>query len=377
MENNYSIKIARNTADQISGTRGNAGMLPTVGLAGTFSDNQTFEQSGAAARANIDLGWTVFDGLRMFAAYDRLKTLDEINNVSFRTTVEHTIRQVINHYYLIVSTEQQLRSIQQTLEVSQARHDYVLARYEIGSASKLDVLNARVDFNTDSSAYRRCLEQILSAKINLNQLLARPLDTDFQVVDDIPYAQDLDYADILNKALEQNTELNISRLQTIVAEASKKEIDALLMPTVSLNAGYDLFTHNASDRGFYYSVGLRMNLFDGLETQRRRRNVQLSLESAKLAEEASLLNLEAQLRLNFINYQTNRDMVSLETENIEAARENMDISLERYRLGNLSALELREAQRNYLNAINRYTNSLFLTKLSETILLQLAGELGG
>jgi outer membrane protein TolC len=232
-----------------------------------------------------------------------------------------------------------------------------------------------VDFNTDSSTYRRSLEQILSAKTSLNELLARPVNTDFSVVDEIPYAQYLNFSEIHSKALEQNTALNISRLQTMMFEASKKEMNALLMPTVSLNAGYDLFDYNLLNRGFYYGATARMNLFNGLETQRKRRNAQLDFENAQHAEDASLLNLETQLRLNFINYETNRDLVSLETENIEIAKQNMEISLERYQLGSLSALELREAQRNYLNAINRYTNSLYLTKLSETILLQLAGEL--
>ncbi|MDR0438336.1 MAG: TolC family protein [Bacteroidales bacterium] len=372
LENNYSIKIAKNTTEQVYASWGNAGASPSIALNGNFSKN---EPTDATARASIDLGWTVFDGLGMFAAHNRFKSFEEINSISFRSTVENTIRQVMNQYYLIVSTEHQLKSIKQTLDVSHARYEYVLARYEIGSASKLDVLNAKVDYNTDSSSYLRSLELILSAKTSLNQLLARPVDVDFQVVEDIPYAQYLDYAEIRAKALEQNTDLNISRLETQMAEFSKKEVNALLMPTVSVNAGYDLYNHNMLDRGFYYGAGVRMNLFNGLETQRRRRNAKLVYESAQYAEDASLLNLETQLRLNFINYQTNRDLVNLESENIEVAKQNMDISLERYQLGSLSALELRESQRNYLNAINRYTNSLYLTKLSETILLQLAGEL--
>jgi outer membrane protein TolC len=311
----------------------------------------------------------------MFAALNRFKSLDEINSINFRAVVETTIRQVINQYYLIVSTEQQLKSIRQSLVVSQARFDFVQARYEVERASGLEVLNSRVDFNTDSASFRRSSEQILSAKTILNQLLARPVDTDFQVVEGIPYAQSLDYAEIHVKALEQNADLNISRLQTIMSESTKKEIDALLMPTINLNAGYDIFNLNYMSRGFYYGATARMNLFNGLETQRRRRNAQLNYENAKIAEDISLLNLETQLRLNFINYQTNRDLVGLETENVEIARRNMEISLERYQLGSLSPLELREAQRSYLNAINRFTNSLYLTKLSETILLQLTGEL--
>jgi len=378
LENNFSIRIAKNTSEQVNATWGSAGMLPSVNVNANYSITEAPGDARAFARSrgSVELGWTVFDGFRMFAAYDRFKSIDELNSVLFRATVENVIRQVISQYYLIVSAEQQLKSIRQTLAVSQARYDYVLARFELESASRLAMLNARVDFNTDSSTYRRSLEQILSAKTNLNQLLARDINTDFTVVDEIPYARNLNFNEIHAKALEQNTDLNISRLQALMVESQKREINSLLMPTVSLNAGYDLFVLDMTSRGLFYGATVRMNLFNGLETQRRRRNAQIAFENAQHAESATRLNLEAQLRLNFINYETNRDLVELESENIQIARQNMDISLVRYQLGALSALELREAQRNYLNAINRYTNSLFLTKLSETILLQLAGELG-
>jgi len=377
LENNFSIQIARNISDQVNATWGSAGMLPTIGIGGNYSISEApgDAQAIARARATVELNWTVFDGFRMFAAHNRLRSMDEISSVNFRVAVENTIREVINQYYLIVSAEQQLRSIRQSLMVSQTRFDFVQARHEVGSASRLDVLNARVDFNTDSSAYRRSLEQMLSAKTNLNQLLARPVDIQFQVADYIPRSSDLDFAEIHARALEQNADLNISRLQTVISEASRREITALHMPTISLNAGYDFFNYNLIGRGVFYGATLRMNLFNGLETQRRQRNARLAVENAHIAEQATLLNLKTQLRLHFINYETNRDLVNLEAENIEIAQQNMEISLERYQLGNLTALELREAQRNYLNAINRYINSLFLTKVSETILLQLAGML--
>ncbi|MDR1951812.1 MAG: TolC family protein, partial [Bacteroidales bacterium] len=243
LENNYSIKVARNTSEQVNATLGSAGMLPSVNVNGNYSKSEAPGDANALARAraSVELGWTIFDGFRMFAALNRFKSLDEINSINFRAVVENTIRQVINQYYLIVSTEQQLKSIRQSLVVSQARFDFVQARYDVERASGLEVLNSRVDFNTDSASFRRSSEQILSAKTILNQLLARPVDTDFQVVEGIPYAQSLDYAEIHVKALEQNADLNISRLQTIMSESTKKEIDALLMPTINLNAGYDIF----------------------------------------------------------------------------------------------------------------------------------------
>jgi outer membrane protein len=53
----------------------------------------------------------------------------------------------------------------------------------------------------------------------------------------------------------------------------------------------------------------------------------------------------------------------------------MDITLEKFRLGSVAPLEFREAQRNYIDASARYTNSQYEAKLAEIALMQLSGSL--
>jgi outer membrane protein TolC len=67
--------------------------------------------------------------------------------------------------------------------------------------------------------------------------------------------------------------------------------------------------------------------------------------------------------------------LALELENIELARENVTIQLERFRQGVSTYLELREAQISMLQANARLISAMYNTKVAETELLRLKGDL--
>jgi outer membrane protein TolC len=75
-----------------------------------------------------------------------------------------------------------------------------------------------------------------------------------------------------------------------------------------------------------------------------------------------------------MNYQNSIDLITLERENLGVARENAEIALERYRLGNSNALELREAQRNAVEAETRMIDAIYNTKIAEIELMRLSGQ---
>ncbi|MEI6817354.1 MAG: TolC family protein, partial [Bacteroidota bacterium] len=87
------------------------------------------------------------------------------------------------------------------------------------------------------------------------------------------------------------------------------------------------------------------------------------------------LVVESGLLKTFRTFQTNMEALKLEEENYTLAKENVDIALERYRLGSSSALELKIAQQSYEDADNRVVLARYATKISETELMRLNGIL--
>lgn len=74
-------------------------------------------------------------------------------------------------------------------------------------------------------------------------------------------------------------------------------------------------------------------------------------------------------------YQNNMELTNLEKENLQTAHDNYDIALERYKLGDLSGIELREAQNSLLEAEDRLVQAQYNTKLCEISLIQISGNI--
>lgn len=399
LENNYEIKIAKNdlNIDKTNVAIGNAGMLPKV--TANVIDNNSIQNSSQTrqdgtvteldnAKNNslsygVGLDWTVFDGLKMFARYDQLKELQKLGEVQLKLTIITKISDVTATYYDLVQQQQQLNALDSTIVISNQRMTLAHNRFTIGKASKLEVLNAQVDLNTDLTTVLRQKELYANTKILLNQLLARDIKTDFKVVPAITIDNALLLPDLTALVEKQNPQLQAQIINKRVTELQLKQIKATRYPTVKVNTGYNFnesqsslgFTTESSARGLNYGFSASMNLFDGLSQNRNEKIAKIEIENSKLLINQQTLALQSQLATAYQTYLTNLELIRLEEKNEAIARQNLDITLDKFRIGTIATLEFRTAQLNYVNAKVRYSNAQFQAKLSEIALKELSGTL--
>ncbi len=399
LENNYDIKLNKNDVDIAKNniSRANAGMLPIVtgnlntnntvlNTKQTLSSGQTQERSGAR-NTNLAYGpvlnWQVFDGFAMFARYDQLKELELLGEANFKLSVQTTLADVINNYYNLVQQQQQIKALSGALDISRLRLKNSRNRYLIGRAAKLEVLAASVDLNTDTTNLLRQIDQYRNTKIRLNELLARDISTSFTVSDTIIIQNNLQLSELQNAAAQQNPALQSAIINRRIAELNLKQVKANRYPDINLNSGYNFnrstselgFARSSVGRGFNYGLTASVNIFNGFLQKRNEKNASLEIDNSKLELDKINQNISAQLASLYQTFQTNLELIRLEQENLEVARQNLDITLEKFRLGSVAPLEFREAQRNYIDASARYTNSQFEAKLAEVALMQLSGTL--
>jgi outer membrane protein TolC len=115
-------------------------------------------------------------------------------------------------------------------------------------------------------------------------------------------------------------------------------------------------------------------LFDG-KRSRERRNAKIAIENAELQKQNIELKLFADLNNLWQSYQNNKQLLALERQNVIAARENYDIAYERYLLGDLSGIEMREAQKSLLDAEDRILVAEYNTKICEISLQLISGNI--
>lgn len=401
LERNYSIRIIRNEQliSDNNATQGNAGYLPTIDLSGGFSgtvnnnrnklsDGTTEKENGVNSETGnigLNVNWTVFDGFGIQTEYARLKELKKMGELDTRLTIEDFVATLSGEYYNMIRQHIRLRNLRSSLDLSRERVRIAEERYHIGSGSRMDLQQAQVDFNADSSNVLNQLEVVHTSRIRLNELMALDnIDEQIALKDSVIRPNIfLDEIDLWQSTLASNASLLIAQKNQTLSELDYKKVKSRDYPYVKLNAGYG-YTANwyevgATDLqqrlGLNYGLTVGLNLFDGLNRRRERRNARIQIENSQLKKQELELGLRADMSNLWMAYRNNLDLWSLEKENVIVALENHRIAIDRYKLGELSGIELREAQISLLEAEERQSIAEYSTKLCEISLLQLSGQI--
>jgi outer membrane protein TolC len=411
LENNYAVKMARNaelqTINNAEGLLGigNAGMLPNVNLTGAFTEgrnNVTQRRQGLTEdtqlnnvlrdviTGSVQFDWTLFDGLGMFATLDRLKAQEQRGLYGTQLSMETTIAQVMRSYYDVVQQQASLRALQTALDVSRERLKISEARQDIGQGSRLEVLRAQVDFFADSALVLRQAILVRNAKTALHVLLTRKSDDAtvdaLQIRDSIAVRGAISrssYTELRRVMESNNITLQDARSAQTVADAAVREASAVFYPTLNASASYNysdirdqasIFTTNRLN-GLNYGLNLQWNIFNGFNNSRLAQNASIDALSAQLAYSDVLMRLEGDLARAHRSLQNSLTIMRLQEENLKIAQETERLGLERFRIGALTSIELREIQQNALLAETQLIFTKFEAKASEIDVLRLTGQL--
>lgn len=398
LNNNFSIRISRNESEikNNDASAGNAGMLPQVDATGAYSKsiNSTKQEYSNGTEINKDgaqqtvlsagvtLDWVLFDGMRMFASYDKLKALSEQGRIDLKIQMESVIEEVYKTYYGVVRESQLLKALEESFVFYQDRLSIAEKKYNIGSSSKLDFLQSKVDLNAQQAAILQQQENLTNARTELNRLLVFPVDSSYAVADTIIINYNPDYASLKNN-LTNNFQLQSIEKNIRISNYALKEVRGQRFPVISGNAGY-LFSDNKNDAGFFvrnqntglqFGITARYNLFNGFNTSRQIKNAKLGLLNSELLFEQTTHSLNADLIIAFEHFKNSGSRLKLEEDNIGYARENASVYTESFRLGSANTLQVKLAQESLNVALARLINVRYDTKISEAVLMRLSGQL--
>jgi outer membrane protein len=399
LKNNYSILISKNQAliAKNDFSAGNAGMLPSVSFAASGSEavNSTkqnyangLEVDKHGAKSNnitsgIVLNWTIFDGFNMFASYDKLKELNAMGELNAKMQIENTLAKIIGAYFDVSRQKQLLNALNEAISIYQERLTIAETKSNIGSGTEADVLQAKLDLNEQKSAQLRQKVAIANSKSNLNLLLSREISADFDVRDSIVIVTQPKFEDLKSTVFKQNNSLLFAQKNEQVAHYTVKQISALRYPILGINASYN-FSRAENAAGFVllnqnlgFNTGFTASwlLFNGLNTNRQIRDAKLTELSTELQYKELHNEVETGLITAFSNFKNSMELLTLEEDNILLARKNVTINLERFRLGYVTSLQLKDAQKSFLDAESRLVSARYDAKVSETELLRLNGTL--
>ncbi len=403
LQKNYDVQVIRATSDLAANDfRYSFGLfIPQISITGnyvkntndskniTFSDVETIRTGAKSTLSNgsLQLVWTLFDGTRMFATRNRLEQLAALGEASVRDQMMNTTASVITTYYGIARQKQQLRATLEQMAVSEERVKLAERKLQVGTGSKPELLQAKVDLNAQRTAILSQETLIQQLKDQLNGALAMALPDAYDVADTIPIDLTLTEEQILTDIENTNQTLLMAKKSIDVFSWSVKENQRSRSPIFNLTSSLNyqeiqnelqvspVSQKFIQNQGFNYGLSVSLPIVTGMNINRLVKQSKITLERQKLVYSQQLTLAIVGVRNAYVTYENAKKVLLIEEDNILLAKENVMIALAGFKRGIYTFIELRTAQQSLADAYNRLIAARYLAKTSETELFRLKGSL--
>ena len=399
IKNNLGILIANNNAEiaSLSYSKGNAGMIPTIQLAanGNFSQNDTkqnllngtiVDRKGAnsnGVNAIAQINWTLFDGMKMFFTYKKLRAEKDLNEKVLKQETETLICNLLKEYFTLVTTKQLINSSQKILDLKKARLEICESKWKNGISPKTIYLQALVDFNEQKIKLANLINEAEILKVTINEYMSRSPEIKFDVIDSIPISYAPSPEELKSSYKKNNLQLKIQETKVDINQNRIGEIKSQFFPKISFGSGLN-FNRNENQAGFIllnrnvgYNAGINANwtLFNSGQNKRAYKQIKIEHQNAGILFKSIELGIEARILKLYLYLMNTKNNFDMEKENLSIAEENSRTALESFKSGGISSLELKDAEQSYESALQRIIQLRMDMKSVEIELLRANGNL--
>ena len=399
LENNLDIKITENQNKIFKNNASflNSGYLPKLSTSAGFNkskqnveietpnnltgklDNMKSENSFS----NISLEYVLFDNNGRKFNFKKSKELSSRSELEVKEVIENTLIQLYSIFYEVCRLSEEKEIIKSSLEISKSRLERNKTKFEFGQSTKLELLNAEVDVNTDSIRYLNAIKNLSNAKRDLNLVMNVDLDSDYILDQGVVYNSKENIISFYNNAAENNNKLKIYDKSVEISGYELKSIRSTYLPTIGLIGSYDwnesindnpyaFFNKNIYD-GISGGVNLRWDVFKSGKRVTENKNAKVMLENSKIEKEKAYLMFQKELNNSHDTYKNNLFILEVQEQSLNTSNNNFLRNLEKYEIGLVSSIEFRNAQLNLLNAKLSRNKARYDAKLSELYFLKVSG----
>ncbi|WP_196888837.1 TolC family protein [Aureivirga sp. CE67] len=400
LENNYDIQIEKNNVEIAENNAGilNSEYLPrvTANASYNYSKNNISNKregepeitvDGATTKGyntSIGLEYTLFDGFGRKYNYKKLKETKNLSELQARSLIEETILNLATEYYKVARLTKNLKSLEESLEISKERLKRTQYNFDYGQNTKLDVLNAEVDVNNDKINLLNTQTELQNAKRNLNNIMGVNTSIAYEVEPEVVHAIDLSKENIKSNAWKENVSVLQANKNIQLREYDTKISASGFYPTLNVSGRYQ---YNQSENfvisgindqqtnGFNLGATLTWNIFDGGRTKVQKQNAKVNEDIVQIQKQQLEQNLDITIENSWNTYQNALFVLEAQRKNVVTNQHNFERSKEQYNLGQITNIDFRQAQINLLNAEVDLNKAIFDAKNAELALRQLEGKL--
>ncbi len=398
LRNSLDIQIAKNNevASKINNAGGVALALPQV--TASLSDNQSLtnlsqklnngtninrpNNANNVVNAGVAANMLVFNGFRVQATRSRLLAIERQNTDVVKTQIQNIVANVVIKYYDIVRQQGYIKTIEQSISVTQKQKEIIEVRKSVGLANNADIYQSQLDLNASLQEMQSQVLTLMLAKTDLMNLLTQKPDSTFDIRDTIVVDASVSI-DSVKAAIKRNPEVLSAEEQIRINTLIVKEVGAQRYPSVSVTGGYNYARSQSSAGNFllnqnfgpFVGFNVAVPIFNGGMLKRQQQVATIDIKNAENSRTILINNLLTNATKAWQAYQNNLQRINTEQENNKIADSLLQLTLIRYQYNMATIVEVKEAQRSFVEAGYRLVNLTYAAKLAEVELKRMAGML--
>lgn len=399
LQNSYDIKLVENnlTTAHNNNNYGVAGGLPTVTANGNNNNtlttiNQTFPDAsrnttrsgvdGSTLNGGLSATMILFNGFRIAATKDRLASIEKQSEAVLQNQLLNTSSVVMQQYYNVIRQAAFLKTIEKSIEASEERVSIVKTRQSVGLANQADLLQSSLDLNALIQAKQNQLVVLEQVKADLYNSMVVPANSNYIFTDSITVDQKISLSDVESK-MKAHPLLQSAQQLINVNQFLEKETKALMYPTLRANTGFN-YNSNKSTAGFillnesygpFLGFNLSVPIYAGSANKRAYKNAQINTVSAKIQYDNTAQDLATELFKTYKNYQNSLQQTPIEVQNYEMSEALLSLVMEKFKLGQATIVDVKQAQQSFETAGFRLTSLKFSAKIAEIELKRMSNQL--
>ncbi len=368
-----------------------AGLLPTVSyfnqyiytqgngtLSGRFVANDGVHVYNSQAQVHSDL---YAPGKR--ADYQRTIMAETIARARADLAARGLVATVVQNYYGLVAAERKSRNAERSQREARQFLDITRKQEQGGEVAHSDVVKAQIQLEQRQRDAEDAQLAVEKSRLSLAVLLFPDFRQDFTVVDDLQNQTAVPpFGDIQALAAKNNPEIRAAQAAVQQENLGVTSARSGYLPTLSFDYFFGIDAnqfalYNREHRENLGSVAqaqLTIPVWNWGATRSKVRQAQLHLQQAKLDLSATQRQLLANLNSFFQEAQTASSQIASLSHSVDLASESLRLTLLRYEAGEVSVLEVVDAQSTLALARNGYDDGLVRYRVALAELQTLTGS---
>ncbi|MEW6015295.1 MAG: TolC family protein [Candidatus Zixiibacteriota bacterium] len=325
--------------------------------------DQLYQTSGITKNYDLGLsaGLTVFDGGQNIFNYLGARADKSYYKYLSEQTEQNLILTVKTTYYSYLASERTKEIREEAVKRGEEQLKLAQSKFDVGSASKSDVLKAKVQYGNDKLSLLEAENAVSINRANLAYLIGIDVNSDIEFSRETPKR---DYSGSENEALKFGLSNHPGLLSTesklSAARYGVKSIWGRYAPSVSVRVSrgwtneYWGMVNDFSDDDARWTIStsLDFTIFDNFSRKAAMASAKASLNDARVAYHYQRNSVANEIKKAYLDMNKAFEALKLADENESAATEDMALVQEKYNLGAATILELLDAQVSLITAQN-------------------------